>query len=174
MRLSPEWAVDQLEFTGDDDLSVLQELIIEDDQQMQVFGKQLARLLSKGDLVLLNGPLGAGKTTMTRGIGKALGAIGTIQSPTFVLARTHQTENKVPFVHVDAYRLGSAVELDDLDIDFERSIVVIEWPRDFTQGVADDWLEVELSRDKDGDARLVKISGFGKWQNREMNIDLGN
>jgi tRNA threonylcarbamoyladenosine biosynthesis protein TsaE len=155
-------------------LSLLQELIIDDDRQMQVFGQRLAGLLSKGDLVLLNGPLGAGKTTMTRGIGKALGAKGTIQSPTFVLARTHETAIGTPFVHVDAYRLGSAVELDDLDIDFERSIVVIEWPRDFTQGVTDDWLEVELIRDRDSDARMVKISGFGKWKDREINIDTGN
>ena len=155
-------------------MSVLQELIIENEQQMQAFGGRLAKLLAKGDLVLLNGPLGAGKTTMTRGIGKSLRASGTIQSPTFVLARTHETESGVPFVHVDAYRLGSAVELDDLDIDFERSIVVIEWPRDFTQGVSDDWLEVELSRDKDSEARLVKIRGFGKWKDREINLDPGN
>lgn len=174
MKLLPAWAQDLKEPTGVSELSILQELIIEDDQQMQVFGKLLAGLLQKGDLVLLNGPLGAGKTTMTRGIGKALGAKGTIQSPTFVLARTHPTDSGTPFVHVDAYRLGSAVELDDLDIDFERSIVVIEWPRDFTQGVSDDWLEVELSRDKQSDARMVKISGFGKWQNREINLDPGN
>lgn len=141
---------------------------------MQVFGQKLAGLLSKGDLVLLNGPLGAGKTTMTRGIGKALGAKGTIQSPTFVLARTHETEKGIPFVHVDAYRLSSAVELDDLDVDFERSIVVIEWPRDFIQGVTEDWLEVELIRDRDSDSRMVKISGFGKWGGREIDLDIGN
>lgn len=174
MRLSPEWAPGLKEAMWEADLSVLQELIIEDDQQMQDLGKQLAGLLSAGDLVLLNGPLGAGKTTMTKGIGKALGAIGTIQSPTFVLARTHETSSGIPFVHVDAYRLSSAVELDDLDIDFERSIVVIEWPRDFTQGIKDDWLEVELNRDRNSDARMVKISGFGKWQNREINLDTGN
>ena len=155
-------------------MSILQELIIDDDRQMQVFGQKLARLLSKGDLVLLNGPLGAGKTTMTRGIGKELKAKGTIQSPTFVLARTHETESGIPFVHVDAYRLGSAVELDDLDIDFENSIVVIEWPRDFTQGVSENWLEVELIRDRDSDARMVKVSGFGKWKDREIDLDTGN
>ena len=155
-------------------MSILQELIIDDDRQMQVFGEKLARLLSKGDLVLLNGPLGAGKTTMTRGIGKELKAKGTIQSPTFVLARTHETESGIPFVHVDAYRLGSAVELDDLDIDFENSIVVIEWPRDFTQGVSENWLEVELIRDRDSDARMVKVSGFGKWKDREIDLDTGN
>lgn len=155
-------------------MSILQELIIEDERQMQVFGQKLAGLLSKGDMVLLNGSLGAGKTTMTRGIGKGLNAKGTIQSPTFVLARTHETESGIPFVHVDAYRLGSAVELDDLDIDFENSIVVIEWPRDFTQGVSENWLEVELIRDRDSDARMVKVSGFGKWKDRKINLDTGN
>ena len=174
MRLSLEWAQGLKELTGEADLSLLQEFIIEDDQQMQDLGKRIAGLLSAGDLVLLHGALGAGKTTMTKGIGKALGAIGTIQSPTFVLARTHETKSNVPFVHVDAYRLGSAVELDDLDIDFEKSIVVIEWPRNFTQGIKDDWLEVELNRDRDSDARMVKISGFGNWQNSEINLDPGN
>lgn len=155
-------------------MSILQELIIEDERQMQVFGQKLAGLLSKGDLVLLNGSLGAGKTTMTRGIGKELKVKGTIQSPTFVLARTHETESGIPFVHVDAYRLGSAVELDDLDIDFENAIVVIEWPRDFTQGVSENWLEVELIRDRESDARMVKVSGFGKWKDREIDLDSGN
>jgi tRNA threonylcarbamoyl adenosine modification protein YjeE len=156
------------------ELSVLQELIIENEKQMQLLGANLAKLVSGGDLVLLHGPLGAGKTTLTRGIGKALGAKGTIQSPTFVLARTHETESGAPLVHVDAYRLGSAVELDDLDIDFDRSVVVIEWPRDFTQGITESWLEVELSRDKDSDARMVKISGFGKWTDRDVDLDPGN
>ena len=154
-------------------MTVLQELIIENERQMQNFGQKLAAFLSKGDLVLLNGPLGAGKTTMTRGIGKGLQATGTIQSPTFVLARTHQTPT-APLVHVDAYRLGSAVELDDLDIDFERSIVVVEWPRDFTQGLSDDWLEIEISRDRDSDSRMLRVKGHGKWEERELDIDPGN
>lgn len=172
--MSPAWVIDHKEFIKVFELTLLQELIVENDQQMQVLGKRLAALLEKGDLVLLHGALGAGKTTMTKGIGKGVGAEGTIQSPTFVLARTHQTKSGTPFVHVDAYRLGSAVELDDLDIDFERAIVVIEWPRDFTQGITDDWLEIEISRDKQSDVRMVRISGFGKWQSREMTFDTGN
>ena len=155
-------------------MTVLQEFIIEDEKQMQRLGRDLAGFLEAGDLVLLNGPLGAGKTTLTRGIGKGLDASGTVQSPTFVLARTHQTKSNVPFVHVDAYRLGSAVELDDLDINFEKSIVVIEWPRDFTQGITNDWLEVELNRDRDSEIRMVKIKGYGKWSGAEVNLDPGN
>ncbi|WP_244303295.1 tRNA (adenosine(37)-N6)-threonylcarbamoyltransferase complex ATPase subunit type 1 TsaE [Leucobacter coleopterorum] len=78
--------------------------------------------------MILTGPLGAGKTTLTRGIGEGLGVRGPVQSPTFVLARTHPSlVGGAPLVHVDAYRLAGIEELDDLDIDFERSVVVAEW-----------------------------------------------
>ena len=150
------------------------ELIVENEQSMQLLGQQVANHLQAGDLVLLNGSLGAGKTTLTRGIGKTLGASGTIQSPTFVLARTHQTEKGPALVHVDAYRLSSAVELDDLDIDFENSIVVMEWPRNFTHGLTEDWLEISITRDRDSEARTVSIQGHGAWNQREVVIDLGN
>ena len=159
---------------GEIELNLPKELIVENEQSMQLLGRQLARYLQAGDLVLLNGSLGAGKTTMTRGIGRALGASGTIQSPTFVLARTHQTDKGPKLVHVDAYRLGSAIELDDLDIDFENSIVVMEWPRDFTHGLTDDWLEISITRDRESDARTVSIQGFGEWSRREVEIDFGN
>ena len=92
-------------------------LVIETPESMGELGATLAAELVAGDLVLLNGELGAGKTTLTRGIGVALGVRGAVTSPTFVLARTHPRERGAPLVHVDAYRLGSAVELDDLDID---------------------------------------------------------
>jgi len=159
---------------GEIEVTLPKELIVENEQSMQLLGKQLADYLQAGDLVLLNGSLGAGKTTMTRGLGKALGASGTIQSPTFVLARTHKTEKGPALVHVDAYRLGSAVELDDLDIDFENSIVVMEWPRDFTQGLTDDWLEISITRDRDSELRTVSIQGHGEWSEREVEIDIGN
>jgi tRNA threonylcarbamoyl adenosine modification protein YjeE len=134
-------------------------------EQMEQFGHELAKLLRAGDLVLLEGNLGAGKTTLTRGIGEALGASGTIQSPTFVLARTHKTTLGPKLVHVDAYRLSSAVELDDLDIDFERSIVVIEWPRDFLDGVLDQFIRVKIDRGRDDDVREVELSAKGdRWQ----------
>jgi tRNA threonylcarbamoyl adenosine modification protein YjeE len=134
-------------------------------EQMEQFGNELAKQLRAGDLVLLEGNLGAGKTTLTRGIGEALGASGTVQSPTFVLARTHKTATGPKLVHVDAYRLSSAVELDDLDIDFERSIVVIEWPRDFLDGVLDQFLRVKIDRGRDDDVREVELSFKGeRWQ----------
>jgi ATPase, YjeE family len=136
---------------------------------MEQFGQELAKQLRAGDLVLLEGNLGAGKTTLTRGIGEALGATGTVQSPTFVLARTHRTESGPKLVHVDAYRLSSAVELDDLDIDFERSIVVIEWPRDFLDGVLDQFMRVRIDRGRQDDVREVELTFKGdRWRGVEI------
>ena len=147
------------------------EFRIQDPEQMHRLGLAIARVLRAGDLLLLNGPLGAGKTTLTRGIGEGLGASGTVQSPTFVLARTHRTEAGPKLVHVDAYRLNSAVELDDLDIDFANSIVVVEWARDYIDGLAEHWLQVDINRDSDDESRMVTISGIGQhWQGVEIAI----
>lgn len=114
---------------------------------MEALGESLAALLRVGDLVVLDGPLGAGKTTLVRGLGRALGARGTIASPTFVLAREHSTSSGARLVHVDAYRLHGARELDDLDIDFEGTIVVVEWGAGKLDAVADSWIDVAISRD---------------------------
>ncbi|MGN6200691.1 tRNA (adenosine(37)-N6)-threonylcarbamoyltransferase complex ATPase subunit type 1 TsaE [Humibacter sp.] len=116
-------------------------------EEMEAFGRELGRLLRAGDLVVLSGPLGAGKTTLTRGIGEAMNVRGPVTSPTFVLARTHPSLNGgTPLVHVDAYRLGSALELDDLDIDFAGSVVVVEWGSGMLDGVAESWLDVAIDR----------------------------
>ena len=140
-------------------------------EQMHSFGIQLAKYLEAGDLVLLNGPLGAGKTTLTRGIGEGLGAQGTVQSPTFVLARTHRTQKGPKLVHVDAYRLSSAMELDDLDIDFANSIVVVEWARDYVDGLSENFLTLTIDRSDDSDVRRVEIVGTGpRWQGVEFAI----
>lgn len=142
-------------------------------EEMAEFGARLAAHLHAGDVVALNGELGAGKTTLTRGIGEALVVRGAVTSPTFVLARTHPTASGIPFVHVDAYRLGSAVELDDLDIDFAHSIVVVEWAAGMLDAVADEWLTIDIARptrarDVSDDAgiepRAVTITGTGdRW-----------
>nr|WP_082561945.1 tRNA (adenosine(37)-N6)-threonylcarbamoyltransferase complex ATPase subunit type 1 TsaE [Microbacterium sp. Root61] len=114
---------------------------------MEALGEEIGRMLRPGDLVVLTGPLGAGKTTLTRGIGAGLGVRGPVQSPTFVIARTHPSlVGGAPLVHVDAYRLGSALELDDLDIDVDRSVVVVEWGRGMAEELADVWWDVEVER----------------------------
>lgn len=131
---------------------------------MHQLGCSLAKLLEAGDLVLLTGPLGAGKTTLSRGIGESLGVIGTVSSPTFVIARTHKREgSSTPLVHVDAYRLSSPAEFDDLDIDLTHSIVLVEWGRGFTDELTDSWLDVEIERDHTGasEVRELSITGFG-------------
>ena len=139
-------------------------LEIKSAEEMEQLGSKLAGLLRPGDLVLLAGPLGAGKTTLTRGIGRGLSAQGTIQSPTFVLARTHRIPNG-KLVHVDAYRLSSAMELDDLDIDFENSIVIVEWARDFLDGYSENFLTVEIDRTNEDDSRLVTLTPTGnRWK----------
>ncbi|HKH09378.1 MAG TPA: tRNA (adenosine(37)-N6)-threonylcarbamoyltransferase complex ATPase subunit type 1 TsaE [Agromyces sp.] len=114
---------------------------------MEAFGRELGPELRAGDLVVLTGPLGAGKTTLTRGIGAGLGVRGPVQSPTFVLARTHPSlVAGAPLVHVDAYRLGSAALLDDLDLDFEHSVVVVEWGAGLIDDASESWLEIVIER----------------------------
>jgi tRNA threonylcarbamoyladenosine biosynthesis protein TsaE len=119
---------------------------VADAETMEALGRRLGGLLRAGDLVVLTGPLGAGKTTFTRGIGEGLQVRGQVASPTFVLARTHPSATGVPLVHVDAYRLGGAAELDDLDLDYEGSVVVVEWGAGLLDGVAESWLDVVIER----------------------------
>ncbi|WP_240747148.1 tRNA (adenosine(37)-N6)-threonylcarbamoyltransferase complex ATPase subunit type 1 TsaE [Microbacterium sp. K24] len=116
-------------------------------EAMEDLGLRIGEQLDAGDLLILTGPLGAGKTTFTRGLAEGLGVRGPVQSPTFVIARTHPSlVGRAPLVHVDAYRLGSAVELDDLDLDLSRSVVVIEWGRGMAEELADAWWDIELER----------------------------
>jgi tRNA threonylcarbamoyl adenosine modification protein YjeE len=142
---------------------------------MHELGLKLASLLEAGDLVVLTGPLGAGKTTLTRGVGEGLTAIGNVSSPTFVIARTHKRTDGGPvLVHVDAYRLGGPLELDDLDIDYANSIVLAEWGKGMTDGLVESWLEIIIERaravehaaddSEASDPRTVNIFGYGpRW-----------
>ena len=148
---------------------------IENPDQMHELGLELGKALRAGDVLVLTGPLGAGKTTLTRGIGEGLGVRGPVTSPTFVLARTHPSlVDGPPLVHVDAYRLNSAVELDDLDIDFAHSVVVVEWGAGMLEGIVDSWLDVVIERPEGANAgelgeeliepRTVTLTGHGeRW-----------
>ena len=140
-------------------------------EAMQSLGERLARRLRAGDLVILTGDLGAGKTTLTQGLGAGLGVRGDITSPTFVISRIHPSlVGGAALVHVDAYRLGGLAELDDLDLDvsLEDSVTVVEWGAGMAESLADDRLEVVVSRSLGGtglaDRRTVRISPVGaRW-----------
>ncbi|MQA09640.1 MAG: tRNA (adenosine(37)-N6)-threonylcarbamoyltransferase complex ATPase subunit type 1 TsaE [Pseudonocardiaceae bacterium] len=138
------------------------------------FGRSIGGELRAGDLVLLAGPLGAGKTVLVRGIAEGLGATGRVSSPTFVLAREHPAgrrpsgEPGVPLVHVDAYRLGGSLdELDDLDLDTElaEAAVVVEWGSGSARRLSDDHLLITLER-RDDDSRIATLTGHGSWTTR--------
>ncbi|MEW2499319.1 tRNA (adenosine(37)-N6)-threonylcarbamoyltransferase complex ATPase subunit type 1 TsaE [Amycolatopsis sp. NPDC047767] len=133
------------------------------------FGRSLGASLRAGDLVLLAGPLGAGKTTLTRGIADGLGVGGRVSSPTFVLARVHAAGAAgVPLIHVDAYRLGGDLaQLDDLDLDtdLERSAVVVEWGEGSAERLSSDYLVVRMSR-RDDDVREISLEPHGSWASR--------
>ncbi len=126
---------------------------VETAEEMEQLGFRIGEQLQAGDVIILTGPLGAGKTTFTRGLAEGLGVRGPVQSPTFVIARTHPSlTGRAPLVHVDAYRLGSATELDDLDLDVARSVVVVEWGRGMAEELADAWWDIELERPVGGDS----------------------
>jgi tRNA threonylcarbamoyladenosine biosynthesis protein TsaE len=130
-------------------------------------GRELAGLLRAGDLVVLVGPLGAGKTALTQGIGEGLGIREPVTSPTFVIARVH-TDGRVPLVHVDAYRLGSVADVDDLDLDVTvaSSVTVVEWGQGLVEQLADEHLEVRLDRRED-DVRVACLVPHGAgWDER--------
>ena len=144
------------------------ELRIVTDGDMRDLGRRLAALLRAGDLVILAGPLGAGKTTLVQGIGAGLGVRGPVTSPTFVIARVHPavTGSGPALVHADAYRLGSFSEVDDLDLDTDAgsAVTVVEWGTGLAEPLADDRLEITIEPDQDGDVRTVRINGHGaRW-----------
>jgi tRNA threonylcarbamoyladenosine biosynthesis protein TsaE len=130
-------------------------------------GRALAEVLGPGDLVVLVGPLGAGKTALTQGIGAGLEVREPVTSPTFVIARVHRG-GRVPLVHVDAYRLGSVADVDDLDLDASsaESVTVVEWGQGLVEQLADGHLEVRLDR-RDDDVRTATLVPHGPdWEQR--------
>ncbi|WP_030175971.1 tRNA (adenosine(37)-N6)-threonylcarbamoyltransferase complex ATPase subunit type 1 TsaE [Spirillospora albida] len=146
---------------------------------MHELGVRLGGLVRAGDLLVLTGDLGAGKTTLTQGIGAGLGVRGPVTSPTFVIARVHPPlGDGPPLVHVDAYRLGGFAELDDLDLDasVDESVTIVEWGEGLAEGLADDRLEVIISRgDGPGEDREVRIDGVGdRWSGLRLDLAPGH
>jgi tRNA threonylcarbamoyladenosine biosynthesis protein TsaE len=167
---------------------------------MRALGRRLAAVLTAGDLVILSGPLGAGKTTLTQGIGEGLGIRGPVTSPTFVIARVHPplagAQRPAAFgspargragpapalVHADAYRVGSALELDDLDLDADTatSVTVVEWGEGLAEGLAEDRLEITIipgpagpdlapGEELESSPRTVRVRGVGRrWQDIQL------
>jgi tRNA threonylcarbamoyladenosine biosynthesis protein TsaE len=137
---------------------------------MEILGERLAGPLQAGDLVILSGPLGAGKTVLARGVGAGLQVQGPVISPTFVLVRVHPSLIGGPaLVHVDAYRLGGPAEIDDLDLDsaLADSVTLIEWGAGLAEQLSDDRLEVVIERadDPTDDTRLVQLRPVGRrWR----------
>jgi len=159
---------------------VNEEVAVATSEEMRDLGRQLAGLLRAGDIVILGGPLGAGKTTLTKGIGDGLGVRGPVTSPTFVIARVHPSlTGGAALVHADAYRLGSPRELDDLDLDADTdtSVTVVEWGEGLAEGLSGDRLEVTIAPDAPSDGmsvegdqpRTVRVRGVGeRWRDTRL------
>jgi tRNA threonylcarbamoyladenosine biosynthesis protein TsaE len=136
----------------------------------RAFGRRLAGVLRPGDLLLLTGPLGAGKTALAQGIGAGLAVQGAVTSPTFVIARVHKGE--IPLVHADAYRLGDAAdpraEIDDLDLDASAAdaVTLVEWGEGLVERLNDQYLQVRIDR-LDDDTRVIDLVPHGDdWADR--------
>lgn len=134
-------------------------------------GERLATLLRPGDLIILTGDLGAGKTTFTRGLAAGLGVEGRVSSPTFIIARVHP--GPVPLVHVDAYRLTDLAEVDDLDLDsdLEESVTVVEWGEGLVEELSPNRLEIQIvrPRGKSETGRYAEIRAVGpRWEDADL------
>ncbi len=154
------------------------EITVNAPEQMRELGRRLAKLLRAGDLVMLSGELGAGKTTLTRGLGEGLDVRGAVTSPTFVIARVHPSlGDGPPLVHVDAYRLsGGLDEMEDLDLDVSLpdSVVVVEWGEGKVEELTDERLQVLIHRavgDTTDEVRHVTVTGIGdRWVTADLGV----
>jgi tRNA threonylcarbamoyladenosine biosynthesis protein TsaE len=143
--------------------------------QTRALATRLAGLLRAGDLLVLSGDLGAGKTTFTQGLGAAMRVRGDVTSPTFVISRVHPSLVGGPaLVHVDAYRLHGALELDDLDLDasLDEAVTVVEWGTGVAEDLADDRLEVQILRshgDTEDETRTLRLTAVGeRWDGVDL------
>lgn len=136
-----------------------------DASAMHELGRALATTLVAGDVLLLCGPLGAGKTTLTQGIAQGLGVKERVTSPTFVIARVHRS-GRIPLIHCDAYRLSSTIEIDDLDLeaDMDDAVTVIEWGEGKVEQLADNgYLVIDIDRESlTGEARQVSVAAINR------------
>ncbi|WP_424212246.1 tRNA (adenosine(37)-N6)-threonylcarbamoyltransferase complex ATPase subunit type 1 TsaE [Streptomyces sp. BI20] len=161
---------------------VVARVTVDSPERMTAFGRELAALLGPGDLVLLTGELGAGKTTLTRGLGEGLGVRGAVTSPTFVIARVHPSLVGGPaLVHVDAYRLaGGLDEMEDLDLDVSLpdSVIVVEWGDGKVEELSEDRLHVLIERAVGAeevldDVRRITVRGLGgRWSRAQARAGL--
>ena len=141
-----------------------------DSEATQAWGRQVAVHLRAGDLIVLTGDLGAGKTTFTRGLGEGLGVRGAVTSPTFVIARRHPgCHGGLDLLHVDAYRLSTPSEIDDLDLDLDGAVTVVEWGAGRVEHLADSRLEITLA--PEGDGRAAIVTGHGaRWADDDVAV----
>lgn len=144
------------------------EVVASSAEHTKEIGRRIAGVLAAGDLVLLTGELGAGKTTLAQGLGSGLEVVGPVTSPTFIISRVHPAVDAGPaLVHVDAYRLGRVAELDDLDLDasLDEAVTVVEWGGGLAEGLSSERLEISLTRTSaDEDVRTIRVTPIGaRW-----------
>ena len=148
-------------------------------ESMRALGHWLSGLVRRGDLLVLAGPLGAGKTVLVQGLARGLGVTGPVTSPTFVLSREHR-DGRLPLLHVDAYRLGSLEEVEDLDLDVEGSVSAVEWGAGLVEGLTDSSLLIRIDRAEGGtldepidESRTVRLEPSGpEWTRRLAAVDV--